>query len=86
MWYEINVALKGKHFFATDKRSITDRQQLKQVYTAFAAKFPESEGYTMNVTSYATSGYTVDPMTGERPRQTMGEMEAENPDVFKNPE
>lgn len=85
MWYEINVSKKGKHFFATDKRSITDPAQLKQTYTVFAEKFPESEGYTLTVTSHAVTGYTVDPMTGQRPRQTFDEMEQQDPDVFKNP-
>jgi len=75
MWYEINVSLKGKHFFATAKRSITDREQLKKAYTVFAEKFPASEGYELTVTNYAVSGYTVDPMTGEPPRQTIGDME-----------
>lgn len=53
MYYEVNVALKGKHFFATAPRSITDIDKLKEVFFVLNTKFPESEGYTISV-SYAS--------------------------------
>ena len=60
MYYEINVAKDGKHFFATDKRSITTESALKEVYQIIKAKFPEEEGYNIMVTYYETTGKFVD--------------------------
>lgn len=45
MYYEINVAkqnAKGEyiHYFATAKRSITDKEKLKVVATDIVSKFP----------------------------------------------
>jgi hypothetical protein len=45
MYYEINVALKGKHLFATAERSITTAKQLDFLVRKFQACFPLSEGY-----------------------------------------
>ena len=59
MYYEINVALNGKHFFATDKRSITNKWKLKEVYNVFKEKFPQDEGYDISVTLYETIGKSI---------------------------
>jgi hypothetical protein len=56
MYYEINVALKGKHFFATAERSITNKWKLKEVYDILKEKFPQEEGYEISVTKYETVG------------------------------
>ena len=56
MFYEINVAKDGKHFFATDKRSITNERALQEVYTVFKEKFPQEEGYDMLVSCIETQG------------------------------
>ena len=56
MYYEINVSLNGRHFFATDKRSITTKQALKEVYEVFKEKFPTEEGYDMLVSYIETKG------------------------------
>lgn len=56
MYYEINVALNGKHFFATDKRSINNKNKLEEVYKVFKEKFPKEEGYDILVTYYETIG------------------------------
>lgn len=61
MWYEINVSLNGKHFFATDKRSITDIDTLKNIYKIFAEKFPKSENYNLIITKMFEFGNIVDP-------------------------
>ena len=59
MWYEINVArlVRGRyyHFFATDKRSITTRTELNQVYSKIKEAFPEPE-YEVSVTRYEETG------------------------------
>ena len=50
MYYDINVSLNGRHFFATDKRSVLSHHDLRRVYPVIKAKFPESEGYKVSVT------------------------------------
>ena len=49
MYYEINVAKNGKHFFATSERSITNEGKLKEVYKELKRAFPEEQGYSINV-------------------------------------
>lgn len=60
MYYEINVSKNGRHFFATDKRSITNKQALKEVYETFKDKFPTEEGYDMLVSCMETKGRYID--------------------------
>lgn len=60
MSYEINVALNGQHFFATDKRSITNQMALEKVYRVLKEKFPLEEGYDIIVSKYETVGKFVD--------------------------
>ena len=60
MYYEINVALNGQHFFATDKRSITNKATMEKVYKILKEKFPLTEGYEILVTYYETVGKFVD--------------------------
>jgi len=47
MHFEINVAHKGVHFFATHERSITTLEQCADVYKALVAAFPATAGYTI---------------------------------------
>ena len=49
MYYEINVALKGTHFFATDERSLTTTSEMKYVLSVFKKKFQKEEGYEITV-------------------------------------
>jgi hypothetical protein len=60
MYYEINVSLNGKHFFATADRSIGSTYELKKVLPVIVAKFPESEGYNVSVTYHENVGHGVD--------------------------
>ena len=60
MYYEINIARNRKHFFATDKRSITDRKKLMEVLFVLMEKFPEEEGYSFSVTCREDIGKHVD--------------------------
>ena len=60
MYYEINIALNGQHFFATDKRSITNQRALEKVYKVLKEKFPVEEGFDILVTHYETVGKFVD--------------------------
>lgn len=61
MFYEINIALNGRHFFATAERSITDRATLKNVYSVLSLKFPKDEGYEISVTQNTETMRKVDP-------------------------
>lgn len=45
MEYEINVCYKGKHLFATHKRSIKSKAGLIRLFSILDVKFPEQEGY-----------------------------------------
>ncbi|MFA7278735.1 MAG: hypothetical protein WC100_01410 [Sterolibacterium sp.] len=58
-YYEINVSLRGGHFFATAPRSITHEGRMKELRTVLAAKFPAAEGYELTVTKYETRGITI---------------------------
>ena len=60
MYYEINIALNGQHFLATDKRSITNKMALEKVYKVLKEKFPIEEGYDILVTHYEIVGKFVD--------------------------
>lgn len=55
-YFEINVVLNGKHFFATAPRSITTFGEMVKAYDIFKEKFPKSEGYKISVTNYVTTG------------------------------
>lgn len=57
--YEISVSLNGQHFFATQERSIVNERKLKEVYKVFKEKFPEAEGYELNVTYWTKSGKEI---------------------------
>ena len=59
MYYEINVSKNGKHFFATDKRSITTKYALKEVYKVLKEKFPKEDGYDMLVSQIEIEGRFV---------------------------
>lgn len=59
MHYDINVALNGRHFFATDERSVRNAIDLHKVLTVLLAKFPASEGYTISVTRFELRGESV---------------------------
>lgn len=43
MYYEINVAYKNHHYFATAERSILDEKSAKRLFNIFKQKFPEKE-------------------------------------------
>lgn len=60
MYYEINVSLNGNHLFATADRSITTMNKVKRVYELFKEKFPESEGYKIDVTYWEKTGRLVE--------------------------
>lgn len=60
-YYEINVSLNGRHFFATAPRSGIDKQSVAILFASIVEKFPESEGYKITCTYWAGSGHVCDP-------------------------
>lgn len=58
--YEINISLNGKHFFATAKRSINDKQELNEVLLVFIMKFPKDEGYEISISEHPQISYGID--------------------------
>lgn len=73
MYYEINVAKETTyygskekfyaHFFATAKRSITDRETLKKVYVELKAAFPEPKyNITVKYCSETMEGIDIDEL------------------------
>ena len=59
-YYEINIALNGKHFFATAPRSCTRQSDLIKVMNVLKEKFPSKEGYEITVTHWQSRGTQVD--------------------------
>jgi hypothetical protein len=59
MYYEINVSLFGRHFFATHARSITTREECKRVVEVFKKAFPKENGYLMNILRYELVGEPI---------------------------
>lgn len=60
MYYEINVSKNKQHFFATAERSITSRSEFQKVFPVIREKFPESEGYKLDVSHWSHSGKQYD--------------------------
>ena len=56
MYFEINVSLNGRHFFATAERSIRDRATLEKVLDVFRECFTAENGYEITVVRYETRG------------------------------
>ena len=52
MYYEVNVSTDSGHLFATAKRSITTKIQMKKLVSIFKIKFPAKSGYSLMVTKY----------------------------------
>lgn len=59
--YEINVALDGKHLFATHERSLTTAKVAKEVYDKLVEAFPKNEGYSVEISYWETVGRGVNP-------------------------
>lgn len=59
MYYEINVSLNGRHLFATAERSITTSRQAEEMYKLFLEKFPEKDGYKLDLTRWEHRGTPI---------------------------
>lgn len=56
-YYEINVSKNGKYVFSTAERSATNIWEARKLYKLFKEKFPESEGYKIDVTYWECIGH-----------------------------
>ncbi len=71
MYIEFNIALNGKHFFATAERSCTNSGEAETVKKVLQEKFPESEGYEISASANPQRSYGIDlnkPMNDEMNR------------------
>lgn len=59
MYYEINIALYGQHFFATHERSIKNYVELCRVFSKLKESFKKSDGFEITITKYIKSGEQI---------------------------
>ncbi len=59
MYYEINVALSGRHFFATAERSITSIEHAAQVYKKLCFVLFKNEGFEITIRKVERLSYDV---------------------------
>lgn len=55
-YYRINVSQNGRYLFATEQGGLTWIDDAKKVTELFKEKFPESEGYKIDVTKWEGRG------------------------------
>ena len=59
-YYRINVSKDGRYVFATEQGNLTFEEAAKKVFELFKEKFPESEGYKIDVTKWESRGKRKD--------------------------
>lgn len=57
--YEFNIVFNGRHLFATDSRSATSGWEAKRLYSELVQRFPESEGFKVQVTHIKCRGSAI---------------------------
>ena len=60
MWYEINVSKDGKHYFATDERSIPTIKAAVEIRDRLKKALTEEEGFEFTITQWQKSGIELD--------------------------
>ena len=55
-YYRINVSKNGRYVFATEQDGITYEEDAMKVFELFKEKFPESEGYKVDVIKWECGG------------------------------
>lgn len=64
VYYQITVSLNNVHLFATNTSDFQyTNQQIRELKTIFAEKFPESEGYSIVITAIRATA-SNDSLTG----------------------
>jgi hypothetical protein len=59
MWYEINVTKNGKHYFATNERSITTIDKAVEIRDLLKRAMPEEEGFSFSITQWQKTGIEI---------------------------
>jgi hypothetical protein len=59
MYYTINVALHGQHFFRTGDTSCINMRDAARVYDALAARFLAEEGFELMLTRMEVTGREI---------------------------
>lgn len=59
MHYEINVSLNGRHYFATDSRSLIIEADAEAMYKHFLTLFRKEDGYEVEMTYWITKGRRI---------------------------
>lgn len=59
MHYSLNISRHGSHIFTTSSNSAVSEKKAKALHTLFMEKFPEAEGYKVDVSLWSTSGKDV---------------------------
>lgn len=60
MYYELNVSHNGKHFFATDRRSLTDIDKAMAMFELFKMLFTPTDGYAVSLYRWEAHGRLID--------------------------
>lgn len=60
MWYEINVSKDGKHYFATNERSIGTIDKAVEIRDRLKKAMPEEEGFKYTITQWQTTGVKIE--------------------------
>lgn len=63
--WEICVSKDGRHLFATAPRSLTERSAAWALFYDFEHRFPETEGYKVNITYWEVTGHSYRSEGGE---------------------
>lgn len=59
MYYEINVARYGLHYFATAPRSLTSAIDANEVFAMLRDSLPLNKGFTITMTQWNTVGTPI---------------------------
>ena len=59
MSYSFNVSLNGRHFFATDEKSITTKDEAEKMNKVLREKFTADEGYSVSCSQWSKTGQDV---------------------------
>lgn len=54
--YEINVSFRGRHLFATNERSATDKDKAQALFNIIRERFPAADGYKVEITQWHSVG------------------------------
>jgi len=59
--YEINVSLNGRHYFATNERSLTGvESEARGMFNDMKKRYPREDGFELSLTHWEGSGTVID--------------------------